>query len=79
MSSGDYAAHPRLQAVAFNGRTAATIGRRALGDADRLALIDLPSSSAALTRPFAEKAMAWAAIGHFIGVAHGAEKTTLES
>ena len=44
----------------------------------QLALIDLPSSSAALTRPFAEKARAWAAVGGFIGVAHGAEKATLE-
>ena len=76
----DYvASHPRLRAIAFNGRTAAAIGRRALGDAGRLQLIDLPSSSAALTRPFAEKARAWAAIGAFAGVARGTEKATLGS
>jgi TDG/mug DNA glycosylase family protein len=76
----DYVAtHPRLEAIAFNGRTAAAIGRRALGHIDRLTFLDLPSSSAALTRPFAEKARAWAAIGAFAGVARGAEKATLES
>ena len=61
--------HPRLAAVAFNGRTAAAIGRRALGQREGLALVDLPSSSAALTRPCAETAAAWAAIGRYAGVA----------
>ena len=32
----------------------------------RLGLIDLPSSSAANTRPFAEKAAAWALLGEFV-------------
>ena len=69
----DHAAtHPRLEAVAFNGKTAAAIGRRALGERPGLALIDLPSSSAALTRAFAEKAAAWRALGRFAGVAHDA-------
>ena len=54
--------HPRLRAVAFNGGTAARIGRRALGET-ALRLIDLPSSSAAFTRPFADKAAAWAVLG----------------
>jgi TDG/mug DNA glycosylase family protein len=71
------AKHPRLMAVAFNGRTAAAIGRRALGDVPGLAFIDLPSSSAALTRPFTEKSRAWAEIGRVIGVAPSAEKATL--
>ncbi len=76
----DYVAtHPRLEAVAFNGRTAAAIGRRALGERTGLALVELPSSSAALTRPFAEKAEAWAKIGRFAGVAPDAEKAKLES
>ena len=76
----DYVAtHPRLEAVAFNGKTAAAIGRKALGNYPGLSFLDLPSSSAALTRPFADKAGAWAAIGRVIGVAHGAEKATLES
>ena len=73
------ATHPRLTAVAFNGRTAAAIGRRALRQSASITFIDLPSSSAALTRPFAEKAQAWARIGDFIGVAPRAEKATLES
>ena len=73
------ATHPRLEAVAFNGKTAAAIGRRVLGDAANLTLIDLPSSSAALTRPFADKACAWAVLGRFIGVAPRAEKAKLES
>jgi hypoxanthine-DNA glycosylase len=53
---------PELQAVAFNGGTAAKIGRRQLGARPSLALIDLPSSSPALTRPFAAKAAAWGAL-----------------
>ena len=63
------AAHRRLEAVAFNGRTAAAIGRRALGERGRLAFLDLPSSSAALTRPFVEKAAAWMELGRYAGVA----------
>ena len=71
------ATHPRLQAVAFNGRTAAALGRRALVGRPGLTLIDLPSSSAALTRPFADKAKAWAALGPYAGVARRREKLTL--
>lgn len=71
------AGHPRLQAIAFNGKAAAAIGRRALADCAGLTLIDLPSSSAALTRPFAEKAQAWDALGRFCGLAPEAEKFTL--
>ena len=59
------ALHPRLAAIAFNGRTAAAIGRRALGAAGELALIDLPSSSAALTRPLAQKMVDWDVLGDF--------------
>ena len=59
--------HPRLQAIAFNGRTAATIGRQALGVVDGIALVDLPSSSAAFTRPFDQKLRAWSALGGFAG------------
>jgi len=74
----DYVAtHPRLEAVAFNGKTAAAIGRRSLGERSRLTFIDLPSSSAALTRPFAEKAAAWQAIARFAGVAPQTESSTL--
>lgn len=38
---------PALKAIAFNGKTAASHGRRQLGDRTGLALIDLPSSSGA--------------------------------
>ncbi len=38
---------PALKAVAFNGKTAALHGRRQLGAARHLTLIDLPSSSGA--------------------------------
>lgn len=61
------ATHPGLRAVAFNGKTAASIGRRALGHAANLTLIDLPSSSAAFTRSFDEKLRNWAALGDFAG------------
>jgi hypoxanthine-DNA glycosylase len=71
------ASHPRLEAIGFNGRTAAAIGRRALGQRDGPTFIDLPSSSAALTRPFAEKAEAWKALGRYVGVAPQPELSTL--
>ena len=71
------ATHPRLAAVAFNGKAAAAIGRRALGERRDLTLIDLPSSSAALTWPFDKKASAWAALGRWAGVAPRPEKITL--
>jgi len=62
----DYlAGFPRLQAVAFNGKTASTIGRRLLGQATGLDLIDLPSSSPANTQPFAEKERAWAQLARY--------------
>lgn len=50
---------PMLRAVAFNGGTAARLGRRILRSRPDLALIDLPSSSPAHTRPLVEKAQAW--------------------
>jgi hypoxanthine-DNA glycosylase len=53
---------PELRAIAFNGGTAARIGRRQLGGEPRYELIDLPSSSPALTRHFAAKAEAWGAL-----------------
>jgi len=51
---------PALRAVAFNGATAARIGRRSLTLPMAPELIDLPSSSPAFSRPLAEKADAWA-------------------
>jgi len=73
----DYiAAHPRLDAIAFNGKTAARLGRLALADSVRARLIDLPSSSPAYTLPFEEKAKAWDLLGP---LAWPPEVATLES
>ena len=60
---------PDLEAIAFNGTTSAATGRKLIGTGHAIALIDLPSSSPANTRPFAEKAAAWAALRPFCGPA----------
>jgi double-stranded uracil-DNA glycosylase len=58
---------PELRAIAFNGATAAGIGRRLIGEPPaHIALIDLPSSSAANTRAFTDKAQAWARLAEFV-------------
>ena len=57
---------PALTAIAFNGGTAARLGRRRLTARPGVVLIDLPSSSPAHTRPLSEKAAAWAALGPFL-------------
>ena len=58
---------PDLRAIAFNGSTAAAAGRRLIGAPPPvLTLIDLPSSSAANTRAFEDKAAAWAALGQLV-------------
>ena len=60
----DYVAtHPRLLAVAFNGQTAARLGRLALAELEGLKLIDLPSSSPAYTLPYAWKVDRWSELG----------------
>jgi hypoxanthine-DNA glycosylase len=56
---------PRLAAVGFNGGTAARLGRRSL-ERQRLALIDLPSSSPTYTLPLAEKVQRWAALRPYV-------------
>jgi len=56
---------PQLAAIAFNGGAAAKTGRKLLGGTIGVDLIDLPSSSAAYTRPFAEKAAVWRALSRF--------------
>lgn len=53
---------PALRAIAFNGGTAARLGRRSLTPRADIDLIDLPSSSPAYTRPLAEKTVIWAAL-----------------
>lgn len=57
---------PNLRAVAFNGGTAARLGRAVLADSQGVELIDLPSSSPAHARPFEHKAAAWAELGHWL-------------
>jgi hypoxanthine-DNA glycosylase len=53
---------PALRAVAFNGGTAARLGRRTLLRPADIDLIDLPSSSPAHTKPLSEKAAAWSVL-----------------
>ena len=50
---------PRLRAVAFNGKLAAKLGRRIIGDVAGVRLIDLPSSSPAHAIPLPNKASSW--------------------
>jgi hypoxanthine-DNA glycosylase len=57
---------PELRAIAFNGATSATIGRKQLGPDTGHVLIPLPSSSAALTRPFDAKLAEWMALKAFL-------------
>ncbi|WP_313809526.1 DNA-deoxyinosine glycosylase [Sphingobium sp.] len=57
---------PALEAVAFNGRTAALHGRRQIGERLGLTLIDLPSSSGAFASMSREaKLSAWMAIAPY--------------
>ncbi|HYC98584.1 DNA-deoxyinosine glycosylase [Brevundimonas sp.] len=59
---------PELRAVAFNGGTAAKLGRALLANAsEQVVLIDLPSSSPAHARRHEVKAAAWAALGPYVG------------
>lgn len=58
---------PRLEAVAFNGKTAALHGRRQIGVQAGLTLLDLPSSSGAYAMLSREKkAQAWRALRPWI-------------
>jgi hypoxanthine-DNA glycosylase len=57
-----------LEAIAFNGGTAAKLGLKALGDsASRFHIIRLPSSSSAYTLSYQEKLNAWLALRAWIG------------
>jgi len=56
-----------LRGIAFNGSTAASVGRKLIGKPPpQISLIDLPSSSAANTKPFDEKALVWTSLRQFI-------------
>lgn len=58
---------PALRAIAFNGGTAARLGRKALGEpVSGLALVDLPSSSPAYTLAYLEKLSAWRPLSHYL-------------
>ena len=62
---------PDLRAIAFNGSTAAAVGRRLIGEPPpHVTLLDLPSSSAANTRPLAEKAAAWSRLAQLLAADH---------
>jgi hypoxanthine-DNA glycosylase len=59
--------YPHLRAIAFNGSTASAIGRKLIGDPPaHIRLLDLPSSSAANTCPFAQKAERWSELTKFV-------------
>jgi len=59
--------YSELRAIAFNGSTAASIGRRLVDSVPaNVHLIDLPSSSAANTSAFEEKAHTWSALSQFV-------------
>jgi double-stranded uracil-DNA glycosylase len=58
---------PDLRAIAFNGSTAASVGRKLIDKPNStLTLVDLPSSSAANTQAFHKKAKIWAELGQFV-------------
>jgi len=57
---------PELRAIAFNGATAARIGRQALGETSPV-LLDLPSSSPAhAAMSFTDKAQRWKSLREFL-------------
>ncbi len=57
---------PDLRAIGFNGAKSAQIGRRQLGDAPGLFLVDLPSSSPAYASlGFERKREAWATLAAY--------------
>ena len=58
---------PELRAIGFNGATSAKIGRRQLGPAPGLALLDLPSSSPAYASlGFEKKREAWLKLAAYL-------------
>lgn len=57
---------PKLEAIAFNGATAAKLGHRTLANGTHAALIELPSSSPAHTLSFTAKAERWSVLGRWI-------------
>lgn len=57
---------PELRAVGFNGGKSASLGAAQLAATPDLALIPLPSSSPAYTRPFDEKLAEWMKLAPYL-------------
>ncbi len=57
---------PELRAVGFNGGKSASLGTAPLAARGDLALIPLPSSSPAHTRPFEEKLAGWMKLAAYL-------------
>lgn len=57
---------PELRAVGFNGGKSASLGIVQLATRGDLALMTLPSSSPAYTRPFEEKLAAWLRLADYL-------------
>ena len=57
--------------IRLSGGKSALIGRKLIGEPDGVELINLPSSSPAHTRPFPEKAAAWARLAQFCSPPQG--------
>jgi hypoxanthine-DNA glycosylase len=57
---------PELRAVGFNGGKSASLGMKQLAGRPDLALIPLPSSSPAYTRPFEEKLAEWMKLAPYL-------------
>ena len=57
---------PELRAIAFNGATAARIGRQTFGPAPHWDLVALPSSSAAHTLRFEAKVAQWLTLQRYL-------------
>jgi double-stranded uracil-DNA glycosylase len=57
---------PRLRAVGFNGGKSASLGLPRLAGRTDLALIPLPSSSPAYTRPFEDKLAEWLRLAPYL-------------
>jgi hypoxanthine-DNA glycosylase len=59
---------PELRAVGFNGGKSASLGLPQLAGRPGLALIALPSSSPAYTRPFEEKLAEWMKLAPYLSL-----------
>jgi len=57
---------PQLRAVGFNGGKSASLGLPQLAERADLALLPLPSSSPAYTRPFDEKLAEWMKLTRYL-------------